>query len=274
MKQSLEERQEQLRAKEATPVKPEHENLPVVAIAHRNKLIKLIERASGRRAKWDVFRDFVTMAAAVFSKLDLNQAERREEEYLSCTRRYNKDELALFPQMLAELTMGMEAYPRDILGETFMMLDLGNAYRGQFFTPYELCQAMAQLQLSEVTQETIDKQGFITIQEPACGAGAMVIAAAMYLLEKGINYQQCVHVTAIDVDATAAMMAFVQFSLLHIPATVVNGNSLTLQEYDHWYTPAHIIDLWGARLRSQEPEMHAEQDESASDDIEAAPAPG
>lgn len=273
MKQSVEERQEQLQARVAAPVEPEHENLPAVAIAHRNKLIKLIERASGRRGKWDVFRDFVTMAAAVFSKLDLNQASRREEEYLACAGRYSKEELALFPQMLAELTMGMQACPRDILGEAFMMLDLGNANRGQFFTPYELCQSIAQVTFSAVTQETIDKQGFITIQEPACGAGAMVIAAAMYLLEKGINYQQCIHVTAIDVDATAAMMAFVQFSLLHIPATVVNGNSLTLQEYDRWYTPAHIIDLWGPRLRSQQAEMHAEQDEPASE-IHETPAPG
>ncbi|CAN7749626.1 N-6 DNA methylase [Duganella sp. LjRoot269] len=266
MKQTVEERQEQLLATPAAPRKPEQENLPSVAIAHRNKLIKLIEQASRRHAKLDVFRDFVTMAATAFARLDLHHASRREEEYLACVRRYSKEELALFPQMMAELTMGMEACPRDILGETFMMLELGNAYKGQFFTPYELCQLMAEVTFSEVSQETIAKQGFITVQEPACGAGAMIIAAMMYLREKGINYQQCVHVTAIDVDSTAAKMTFVQLSLLHVPATIVNGNSLTLQEFDHWHTPAHILGLWGPRLNSRDEQIPSEQDIEQDDE--------
>ncbi|GBQ21633.1 hypothetical protein AA12717_0951 [Gluconacetobacter sacchari DSM 12717] len=49
------------------------------------------------------------------------------------------------------------------------------------------------------------------------------------------------HVTAIDVDPRAAHMAFVQFSLLHIPATVIVGNSLTLETREYWFTPAHIL---------------------------------
>lgn len=273
MKQTVEERQEQVLARPAAPRKSEQEHLPSVAIAHRGKLIKLIELASRRRAKWDVFRDFVTMASTAFARLDLSQAARREEQYLACMRHYTKDELALFPQMMAQLTLGMEACPRDILGETFMMLDLGNAYRGQFFTPYELCQLVAGVTFSEVNKETIAEQGFITFHEPACGAGAMIIAAMTHLREKGINYQQCVHVTAIDVDSTAAMMTFVQLSLLHVPATIVNGNSLTLQEFDHWHTPAHILDLWGPRLRARDAQVQSKQGTSSENDPEEVHAP-
>ena len=53
-----------------------------------------------------------------------------------------------------------------------------------------------------------------------------------------------------DLDAKAVHMAYVQFSLLHIPAIVVRGNTLELEELEHWYTPAHIMGGWGTRLRS------------------------
>lgn len=41
----------------------------------------------------------------------------------------------------------------------------------------------------------------------------------------------------------------VQFSLLHIPAVVILGNTLALEEREHWYTPAHVIGLWSQKLR-------------------------
>ena len=57
------------------------------------------------------------------------------------------------------------------------------------------------------------------------------------------------HVTAIDVDAKCVHMAYLQFSLLHIPAVIVHGNALSLEEWGHWYTPAHIMDGWTHRLK-------------------------
>lgn len=54
--------------------------------------------------------------------------------------------------------------------------------------------------------------------------------------------QQHMHVTVVDLDQRCAHMAYVQFSLLPIPVVVVHVNSLTVEEYSHWYTPAHIMD--------------------------------
>jgi hypothetical protein len=61
-------------------------------------------------------------------------------------------------------------------------------------------------------------------------------------------------------------MTFVQLSLLHVPATIVNGNSLTLQEFDHWHTPAHILGLWGPRLNSRDAQIAIDQDEDQEDE--------
>jgi len=95
----------------------------------------------------------------------------------------------------------------------------------------------------------ISERGFVRAQEPAAGGGAMVIALAHEIRELGINYQQRLHVTAVDVDRKCVHMSYLQFSLLHIPAVIIHGNSLSLEEYDHWYTPAHILDGWSRRLR-------------------------
>lgn len=69
--------------------------------------------------------------------------------------------------------------------------------------------------------------------ESACGAGGMCIAVAEAMTERGLNYRACAHITAIDVDATAVHMAYIQLSLLHVPASVVHGNSLSLEVRGH-----------------------------------------
>ena len=45
-------------------------------------------------------------------------------------------------------------------------------------------------------------------------------------------------------------MAYVQLSLAHVPAIIVHGNSLSMQEWGHWFTPAHIVGGWDRRLRA------------------------
>ena len=78
----------------------------------------------------------------------------------------------------------------------------------------------------------------------ACGAGAMVIAMTQALAAQGIEYQTKVHVTADDISAIAVHMSYVQLSLLGVPAVVNRRNSLTLEHFDTWPTPAHVLDGW------------------------------
>jgi hypothetical protein len=76
----------------------------------------------------------------------------------------------------------------------------------------------------------------------------MVIALAKAIHDLGINYQHHLHVTAIDIDPRAIHMAYAQLSLLHVPAHLIVGNSLSGEIAEHWYTPAHILGGWNARL--------------------------
>lgn len=216
------------------------------------ELEKLLREQSYRHQLHTVFADFVELSAlSISNSVDWARREKREDRYMGIARRYSAEEMARFPKMLGCLLMALESEMRDHLGKLFMALELGNHWHGQFFTPYELALLMARMQLGDAAA-LIEAKGFITLNEPAAGAGGMVVAAAQVLRDQKINYQQTLHVTAQDLDTTAAHMAYVQLSLLHVPAVVIVGDTLRMTESDRWYTPAHILGGWDWKLRRRE----------------------
>lgn len=87
------------------------------------------------------------------------------------------------------------------------------------------------------------------------------------------------HVVAIDVDRRAALMCYLQLSLLGIPAEIIVGNALTLEIRERWFTPAHILGGWTWRLqRADRPSSAVEKPEPSAPDVPActtdAPAAG
>jgi signal transduction histidine kinase len=60
-------------------------------------------------------------------------------------------------------------------------------------------------------------------------------------------------------DVPCVHMSYLQLALLHIPAIVVHGNTLSVQEWSHWYTPAHVLGGWRGRL-ARERDQAAPQD--------------
>lgn len=211
---------------------------------------KTIREVARRRHVWEVFSDFCEMAALAFANVFPSpQREAREERYRAIVKRYEPDELLKIKQLLDITTEGLEGLDNDFLGEMFMRLELGNHWVGQFFTPFPISRLLAELNIGDGIEEQIRARGFVRASEPACGAGGMVLALARVLADRKINFQECLHVTAIDVDATAAHMAYVQLSLHHIPAVVVIGDALAVTEREAFYTPAHHLGMWDGKLR-------------------------
>jgi hypothetical protein len=231
------------RAKKSSPV--------TTTAGHKGEIIKAMRGLSHRHDLWSVFSDFVEIGAiSIANTADRSnpQWQQREDRYMQIIKGYTPEEQAEFPRMLYHLVEALACGMDDVLGEVFMELELGNKWTGQFFTPYEVCQLMARMTAGDL-KPFIEQQGFVTVNEPACGGGAMIIAMADELHSQGINYQQCMHVTAQDLDLKAVQMAYLQFSLLHIPAIVIHGNTLALEERSHWNTPAHIMGGWEWKLR-------------------------
>jgi type I restriction-modification system DNA methylase subunit len=220
---------------------------------HKRNIIKLIEQASYRHSSWQVFSDFVEMVAlSISNSVDSRQYKERELRYLDIIRTYEHKEGELFPQMFAELVLALQDETTDVLGEIFMEMELGSKWKGQFFTPMSVCRMCGAMTVSDM-KDKIKELGFITVQEPAVGGGAMVIGLALAMQDIGINYQQSMVVTTIDVDLKAVHMCYIQLSLLGIPAIVCHGNALTsnLDVYSEWKTPAYIIGGWWYRKQKK-----------------------
>lgn len=198
-----------------------------------------------------VFADFVEMAAiAIRNSFDQSAREAREDRYLALIGKYKPHDQPKFGVLLQHLVQALGLQAGDVLGELYMTLGVSNADMGQFFTPPSISCLLSKLAIdSEHIHSQVKRRGFVTLSEPASGSGAMVIAFANSMLELGINYQQHLHVTLVDLDIRAVHMAFIQLSLLHIPAVVVHGNTLTLVEYSHWHTPSHAMNLFDYKLK-------------------------
>ena len=107
-----------------------------------------------------------------------------------------------------------------------MSLELGNHWKGQFFTPYDVCRCMAELTIHDNMQKLQNKE-WVSVNDPACGAGATLIAAANTFRRKGFNYQTQVLFVANDIDRVTAQMCFIQLSLLGCPGYVAVANTLS-----------------------------------------------
>ncbi|MCX7258096.1 MAG: N-6 DNA methylase, partial [Polaromonas sp.] len=71
----------------------------------------------------------------------------------------------------------------DVLGPLYMMLELENSNAGQFFTPPDIAELMARLTCNDELKAL--SEPFVTVSEPACGAGGMVLAFVKVMLSYG-----------------------------------------------------------------------------------------
>jgi len=224
------------------------------------ELAQLIQKVGYRHSAWQVFEDFVEMASlSISNSVDILHRDEREKKYMDIVKRYSKDEINEFPRMYALLALEMETGVSDVLGELFHALELHNQYKGQFFTPFNVCTMMGKMTLGE-HDKAIETKGYIGVCEPACGSGAMVLGFASAMKDNGYNYQQQMVVTATDIDLKCVHMCYLQLSLYHIPAVVIHGDSLAMNEWSRWYTPAYMLGGWMWRQSSGADDEAMEQE--------------
>ncbi len=218
---------------------------PLRRTDYQKQFVDVFKRLSTREQSWRVWSDFLELAAcAISNRVDRANYEVREKRYMGVIKRYSKDEANDFAKMLAILTQALDEEPeQDFLGELFMSLELSNHWRGQFFTPYSLCRMMAEMQYVDLP-ERVKEKGYISVNDPACGAGATLIAFANVAKARGINYQNHVLFVAQDIDQTAVLMCYLQMSLLGCAGYVIVGNTLTMETSEIWYTPMWFSDVW------------------------------
>ena len=207
-------------------------------------------RLAERYGRYHVWHDFVVMTACSLSNsCDKRFWDAREEMYTSAVNRYDKVDLNKFVELLSITTAALTDNPeQDFLGEIFSSLNLHNEWRGQFFTPYHIGSLMATINAENLPSEVAEK-GSVTVSDCCCGAGCLLIAYANTARKAGVNFQRDILFFAQDMDFVAAMMCYIQLSLLGCKAIVKVGDSLTdpfvtedVQKDCTWLTPMYAAE--------------------------------
>lgn len=212
---------------------------------HQKQFVDEFKRLIGKYSSWQIWEDFVVMTAcAISNRVDQRNYEKREALYMSRVKRYDPKDAQVFPKLFSIVVDALDTNPeQDFLGELFMQLELGSYWKGQFFTPYSLCRAMAELQFTGFPDKP-----YISVNDPACGAGATLIGFANVIKSKGYNYQERILFAAQDIDQTAALMCYIQLSLLGCAGYVVIQDTLSkptiTADSDVWYTPIYFSGVW------------------------------
>lgn len=253
----------------------------------KKKFIDNFNQLCNQHSSWQVWQDFVNMSAcAIANAVDRRPDvwKTREDSYMETVQRYSKEELELISELLSITTLALEENPeQDFLGELYMRFNLENKWHGQFFTPWHIAELMAKMLVGDDLKEKIASNGYISVNDPCCGAGCMLIAFANICKnELDVNYQKDVLFVGQDIDPVVAKMCYIQISLLGCPGYIVIGNSLTgpiggidtnpvvKDSNSIWYTPLWITRFWPFRSSKEMPVKHSKSDSSECDNDEDA----
>lgn len=229
----------------------------------QNEFQSIFRKLCFSKAEWDVWSDFVEMTATMIANSvdqDGEEHDTRERWYMETIKKYTKEEQEIFPELVGLTFEAMEQMPdQDFLGEMFMALALGSHWHGQFFTPYSICKMMARINIDEdIVKTKVANQGWIGVGDPACGAGALLVATRNELNAIGVGTENALFV-AQDIDRTAALMCYIQLSMLgcagyvviadtlNHPATAVGLEPVRTEFNDVWETPMFRVGVWAER---------------------------
>ena len=222
----------------------------------------IMDKLCYTRQRWEAWEGLIeAIACSISNSTERNseRRERREKQFSSAIARIGGAELAA--KAMGCIVGALEDNPdQDFLGDMYMRMELGNHYHGQFFTPYNLCE-MTSMSLLKDAGDMLERNGWLSVCDPAIGGGAMLIAAANNLKRMGINYQESVIFVGQDIDRIVGMMAYIQLSLLGCPGYICIADTLRnpltgpllspedRPDQEFWYMPFFFTDVWEIRRR-------------------------
>ena len=213
-----------------------------------NDILKLLDRGTYRVSKHELLSDiFKCGAIAISNQFDKPQAEEREKAYLATINKYDEDMRKTISEIFANIYLLLQSQIEngfnDHLGELYMRSETQSAKAGQFFTPYSVSKMCAEVSIDEtIVKDSIERDRVLTLSEPACGAGGMIIAAVDVLHNKyNFNYSRNLLVECSDIDERCVHMTYLQLACTGVPAIIYQRDTLTMKTWQRWETPAYIM---------------------------------
>lgn len=209
----------------------------------KKEILKALKHFEYVRDKKQVFMDAVEFNALMLSvktddyRLDerLARAQNIYADYKANDQDYKN--FKTISDGIYAILQGMTDHFGDHLGEIYMEIEAGNKSAGQYFTPYYVSKMMTMITLGEKP----DENKIFTLNEPCCGSGGMVVAAADIWNEQGFNYANNALVVANDIDRNCVLMSYLQISFTGLPAVILHQDTLTQKTWDRFITPAFAL---------------------------------
>ena len=177
--------------------------------------------------------------------------------FIDAHHRFHLDE-GLIRWAFDELSnVSLTLSPAHVIGDAFQAL-LGpglRGERGQFFTPKSLVKAMVQV-IAPMSDESV--------LDPACGTGGFLAEVHIHQSEMATAGAPMGQIVGIDKDNDLARFSGAILEIITSGrATVINGNSLSLEDWENWNVPedAGLFDVvltnppFGARIGIRDPKI-------------------
>jgi hypothetical protein len=194
-------------------------------------IIKALADGRAGEAPYREFERFIEMAYCALAKALAGEprATNLEARYQRVADAIGAARTQQFGELLGELTLDLLEGQGDSLGAIAQdeRIAAVNGHIGQYFTPPEVSRLMAEMTMGDLTPD-LDGQPYITIAEPASGAGGMILATAAVLKARGVDANR-VWFDATDLADLCFKMTFVQMSLAGCRGIARCGNTLDRQ---------------------------------------------
>lgn len=214
------------------------------------EFIKELGRISNAHATTQVFADVVRAMRVALQRpveRDADYSADLERQYMALVDKYGAANWQHAANCMALVIQRLEERREDFLGHILEEIGANNTHNGQFFTPVSVSRLMARVNCHPVLAD-YQRGRPITICDPACGAGVLLIEAAEYLRQHGVR-QGDLLIVAGDIDGRACDICYTQLNLLGYPAIVCHQDGISLKMYERpaytsgWYI--HGLPLRG-----------------------------
>lgn len=147
--------------------------LPASRSEHVQKIVGILERMHNRYGPWEVFRKFLELCHLCLDELPGNferalkkQPTVETDAYRKLTAGLHERDIDAFAHcfgILLQASTDSDGVPTywDVVGSAYMTIGQGNKWAGQYFTPQEVADCMAQMTMHDSNIEAEFKRRLI-----------------------------------------------------------------------------------------------------------------